>query len=143
VRRVRLIVRRRLPVRLPVRVSRSGAVSAELEVHMGEWITVAREGELAPGEGRQIELGEHAVALFNLDGELLAIDGSCPHQGGPLGQGLVGRDGTVTCPWHAWKFAIRDGSSPLDPRLRVRCHAVRIVDGEVQVEMDGEADGSR
>jgi NAD(P)H-dependent nitrite reductase small subunit len=107
---------------------------------MDRWITVATEGELASGQSREVELGECVLALWNVDGEHLAIDGACPHQGGPLAQGMLDRRGVVTCPWHAWRFNLRDGVSPKDPRLRVQCYPVRVVDGEVQVRV--ATDGS-
>ena len=44
-----------------------------------------------------------ARALFQVDGRFHALDGICPHQGGPLGRGTV-CGGIVTCPCHGWLF---------------------------------------
>ena len=48
------------------------------------------------------------VAVFYVDGEYHALDDTCPHQGGPLGDGKV-EDGCVYCPWHGWEFDIQTG----------------------------------
>ena len=52
-------------------------------------------------------------ALFNVDGTFYALDGVCPHQGGPLGSGEV-HNCIVTCPWHGWQFDVRTGQHQQD-----------------------------
>ena len=47
-------------------------------------------------------------AVFAVDGELHVTDGACPHNGGPLAEGLV-RDGVVTCPWHWYSYELATG----------------------------------
>ena len=34
--------------------------------------------------------------------------GMCPHQGGPLNEGLLGEN-TLTCPWHGCTFELDQG----------------------------------
>ena len=51
------------------------------------------------------------IAVFNIEGELYAISNICIHKGGPLSQGLL-NGYIVTCPWHGWKYSIKDGKSP-------------------------------
>ena len=51
------------------------------------------------------------IAIFNLDGKLYAISNVCVHKVGPLSQGIV-NDDIVTCPWHGWKYSMKDGKSP-------------------------------
>lgn len=48
------------------------------------------------------------MALFVDGGEVLCIQAFCPHLEGPLFQGSVVA-GTVTCPWHYWRFDLRSG----------------------------------
>src|SRR5206468_1919757 len=65
-------------------------------------VRVAAVGDVASGEGRVVEVEGKTLALFNVDGTYYAIDNSCAHRGGPLGEGEL--DGcVVTCPWHAWR----------------------------------------
>ena len=64
--------------------------------------------------------------------EVFAIDDVCPHMGASLSSGYV-EDGIVTCPWHAWRFRLKDGVWADNPRLKVGCYQVRIVEDDVQV----------
>ena len=71
--------------------------------------------------------GERIVAVFNVDGTFYALDGICPHQGGPLGKGsLCGS--IVTCPWHGFQFDVTTGQhqtsqSLVHPRFPVKVEA--------------------
>ena len=49
-----------------------------------------------------------SYAVFEVAGTLIVTDGACPHNGGPLGEGLV-RDGVVTCPWHWYSYELATG----------------------------------
>lgn len=97
-------------------------------------VRVAAVGELAPGEGRVVEVGGRILALFNVDGAYHCIDNACPHRGGPLGEGdLEGR--VVSCPWHAWRWDVTSGANTNNPAVRVAAYAVTVDDGAVFVEL--------
>ena len=101
---------------------------------MPNWIRVASHDECPPGEGREYVVEERIVALFNVDGELYALDGICPHQGGPLGKGdLAGC--IVTCPWHGFQFDVRDGQHQTSKQLRQPVLEVKVEDGDVYVDL--------
>jgi nitrite reductase (NADH) small subunit len=79
---------------------------------MANWTRLAPLGDCPPGESRELVVGDRIVALFNVAGTLYALDGVCPHQGGPLGKGkLCGQ--VVTCPWHGWQFNVATGRHQL------------------------------
>ena len=89
---------------------------------------VARVGEVAPGQARVVEIEGRTLALFNVDGRFYAIDNTCPHRGGPLGEGdLEGH--IVLCPWHAWRWDVTTGHNANNPAVKVACYPVS-VDGE-------------
>jgi nitrite reductase/ring-hydroxylating ferredoxin subunit len=100
-----------------------------------EWVAVAAVEALPPGAvvARMVRPTAE-VAVFNVDGELCAVDGACPHRGGRLADGLV-RDGTVTCPLHWFRFDLRTGEHIGDPGLRLTSYPVRVVDGTVEVRL--------
>jgi len=60
---------------------------------------IAETKDLPPGSGTIVEAGGRTLALFNVDGTFYAIDNTCLHRGGPLGEGDLD-DTIVTCPWH-------------------------------------------
>lgn len=94
---------------------------------MADFIRVADLDALPPGSSAAFPVGRFEVAVFNVGGELYALENSCPHQGGPIADGWV-EDRTVTCPWHAWCFDLRTGKMTLGdfawiPRFPVRSEA--------------------
>lgn len=101
---------------------------------MGEFQVVARTGDIPEGEGRAFAVSGRMVAVFLRDGQYHAINDSCPHMGASLATGWV-QDDQVTCPWHAWRFCITDGSWLDNPQsdLNTDCYEVRVVENEIQV----------
>ena len=91
-----------------------------------------------------------SVGVFNVGGEFFALRNACPHQGGPLCQGVlsglavpgapgeyryVRRGEILRCPWHGWEFDIRTGRSYVDPdTTRVRTYPVELVPGPLVAE---------
>ncbi len=101
---------------------------------MPDFVTVVQVADLAPGQGKVIDVGGVAVALFNADGAFYALDNTCPHRGGPLGEGLV-EGQAVTCPWHNWSFELKTGRHVATSKIRVACYPVRVVGSDVQVKL--------
>ena len=102
---------------------------------MGEFIKVARAGEIAPGEARAVEAGGKRIALFNIDGTFHAIDDTCTHRGGPLSEGMV-EGAQVTCPWHGAVFDITSGAVLGAPAPRdVERHTVRVNGDDIEIEV--------
>ena len=62
------------------------------------------------GEGRAVVADGVRIGIFRpRDGGVFAVQAECPHQGGPLTDGLLGGR-TVVCPLHEYKFDIQSGS---------------------------------
>lgn len=99
---------------------------------MAEFVSVAKTGDIQPGQSRTVTVGEKRIAVFNVEGTYYAIDDTCLHRGGPLGEGeLEGH--VVTCPWHGWKYDVKTGEMTLNPSARVSCYAARTEASEIQV----------
>lgn len=95
---------------------------------MSDYLKLCKINDIPEGEGRTLECGEESIAVFKVDGQFHAITNTCPHRGGPLGEGSL--DGAVvTCPWHGWQFDVTTGSSPVNPSARVPKFQVK-VDGD-------------
>ena len=58
---------------------------------------VASISDLGPGSCMKVEVGGRAIALFNGNGTVCALDNTCRHRGGPLGEGTLEGE-IVTCP---------------------------------------------
>lgn len=103
---------------------------------MSDFETVARTGDIPAGEGRAFRVQGRLIAVFFVDNQYSAIDDICPHMGASLSTGHV-EDGGVICPWHAWKFCIREGTWLDSPKsqLNVDKYEVRIQGDEIQVRV--------
>lgn len=93
---------------------------------------VAAIGDVPPGTAKVVQVNGKDVALYNIDGHFHATSNVCPHQGGPLGEGIV-EGSTVICPWHAWAFDVRSGVSPVNPRAKIETYPVRVSGQDVFV----------
>lgn len=102
---------------------------------MSHWIRITSLDECPEGSAQQFVAGEFIIALFRVEGELYALDGICPHQGGPLGKGAL-EGCIVTCPWHGFQFNVRNGQNVASPSLTHPQFAVKIEDGDVYVDID-------
>ncbi len=92
---------------------------------MGDFVRVASMSELAPGTARMVEVNGKEVAVYNVDGKVYATTNVCPHQGGPLAEGML--EGTsIVCPWHAWAFDVCTGTSPVNPRAKIETYPVKV-----------------
>lgn len=99
---------------------------------MARFHTVARVGEVPPGTNKVVSVSGRKIALFNVGGTFHAIDNTCPHQGGPLGEGFL--QGTiVTCPYHFWQFDVTNGSAPEFPEARVEQFEIQVEGDEIKV----------
>ncbi len=104
---------------------------------MGDFVKVATKEEVPEGEGKVVEVNGEKVALFQMQGEFYAIDNTCVHHGGPLGEGIL-EGATVTCPWHGWQYDITTGVSPVNPAARVSTYPVRVEGDDVLVAVEAE-----
>jgi nitrite reductase/ring-hydroxylating ferredoxin subunit len=120
-------------------------------------LVVARADEIAPGERKLVTIGGRSIGVFNVGGEYYALRNRCPHQGGPLCEGLQfaplraeepggpyarGDAGAIIrCPWHGWEFDLRTGRSWFDPqRTRVRAYQTRVRAGTELTEAELQAE---
>ena len=105
---------------------------------MAEFVTVAQVGSIAEGQGETFRVGDRLVAVFNESGRYFAIDDLCPHMGASLSAGEL-HDGTVVCPWHAWRFCIRDGTWCDNPRIKTDSFEVRVEGSAIQVKVEQDS----
>lgn len=83
--------------------------------------------------------GNDAIAVFRAeDDTVFALRDACPHQGGPLSQGIVSGSGAgvrVTCPLHGWNIALASGEACAPDEGCTARYATRVESGEVWVSL--------
>ena len=86
---------------------------------MARWVRAASVSDVPAGNSFGASVEGKDIGLFNVDGEVYAMDNLCPHRGAPLSDGRL--DGaTIVCPWHGWAFDVQKGALVMDPN---RCQA--------------------
>jgi len=89
-----------------------------------EWIKVLDDSlSLSEGSVMEVFAGARNLALSKVNGVICAIDGKCPHEGGPLGKGEI-ENGHVTCPWHGYAFQPCTGKDAFNPAKGVEVFPV-------------------
>jgi nitrite reductase/ring-hydroxylating ferredoxin subunit len=102
------------------------------------WTKLATIDELPIDSIIEAEHGGNLYAICNAGGEIRAMSGVCPHEGGPLGQGNVVQ-GMVVCPWHMWEFDSCSGACLVDDRMGIPIYRVKVEDSAVLVDLPDNA----
>jgi nitrite reductase/ring-hydroxylating ferredoxin subunit len=101
---------------------------------MADLVKVATLEEVPAGSAKSVEVKGSAIALYNVDGALYATTNTCPHRGGPLGEGEL--DSTrITCPWHGFQYEVTTGRCLTNPALSIPCYRVQVRGQDVLVEI--------
>ncbi len=110
---------------------------------MSTFVKVATQAELPMGGKKLVEVDGRAIAVFNVDGTLFAIDDVCTHDGGPLAEGeLIGCE--IECPRHGARFDVRTGLPLSMPAIEpVAVHAIDMRGEDVFVAIDDSGSASQ
>jgi nitrite reductase/ring-hydroxylating ferredoxin subunit len=76
------------------------------------YVPVARVGELATGDIKEVDLGGRQVLLTNVEGKYFAFSRQCPHEGADLKTGTI-EGGKVRCTNHNYCFDLQTGECVL------------------------------
>jgi nitrite reductase/ring-hydroxylating ferredoxin subunit len=98
------------------------------------YISVASIDDFPPGSAKLLETDSLEIALYNVEGAVYATSNVCPHQGASLADGELNGE-EILCPWHRWCFNVKDGVSPLNPRLKVKTYAVKLEGKKILIDL--------
>ena len=104
---------------------------------MGQFVKVGTKADFEDLEGgKLVEAGGQKIAIFDLGGNLYAVENTCPHRGGPLAEGITAGE-EVICPWHGSRFNVKTGAVMTPPAQQgVKSFPVRITGDDVEVEIE-------
>jgi nitrite reductase/ring-hydroxylating ferredoxin subunit len=94
----------------------------------------AKTDEIPAGSIREFQVEGKTLAIANVGGKFYAINNTCLHRGGPLGEGeLEGK--IVTCPWHGWQYDVTNGKLTMNPSAGVECYGTEVKGEDIWVEL--------
>lgn len=101
-----------------------------------DWSAVAPSVDIDEDATLQVSVAGQRLCLYNLGGDIYATDDECTHGKASLAEGLIVDGGQIECSLHEGRFDIRTGKAVAPPCKRdLRCHAVRVQDGMVYVQL--------
>jgi 3-phenylpropionate/trans-cinnamate dioxygenase ferredoxin subunit len=103
---------------------------------MSDWTDVALLKDFPPGTRQVVDVDSAQVAVFNLGGQLHAIEDICTHDGGELASGELENE-VIICPRHGAHFSIITGEVLGPPAYEaVHVFPLRVEGGVIQVRDD-------
>ena len=99
------------------------------------FVAVANVDDVAPGQVREVQVGDHDLAVYNVGGQIFVTTNVCTHDEAYLSDGeLFGH--VVECPLHGARFDVRTGKALSLPAVYpLKTYEVRVEDGKVQVRL--------
>ena len=99
---------------------------------MSDFVRICSVSDL-PKEDRVKEItapNGRPLCFARVKGEVTAMDNECPHNGGPLAEGMI-EEGRVICPWHGWAFDRHTGVADHSPSAVVEVLELKIEGDDV------------
>jgi nitrite reductase/ring-hydroxylating ferredoxin subunit len=120
---------------------------------MAQEVLVCRSDAVEDGRVCVVDVGNIEIGLIRHKGACYAYRNICPHQGGPVCEGLrmpqvkdvIDADGRfvqqtfdendihIVCPWHGYEFHLTDGVHVADKNVRLTKYAVSEREGNIYV----------
>ncbi|NOD35065.1 MULTISPECIES: nitrite reductase small subunit NirD [unclassified Ruegeria] len=98
------------------------------------WIDIGHIDEVPLRGARLVKTHIGCIAVFRTaEADVYAATNSCPHNGGPLSEGIV-HGQSVTCPLHNWVFDLNTGEAQGADDGRITTYPVRLEDGRILLD---------
>jgi nitrite reductase (NADH) small subunit len=98
------------------------------------FVKIAFQADLpAVNEVKEFPCGDKMICVSNVNGKIGAMDNTCLHRGGPLGEGVI-EGGKVICPWHGWAWDPKTGEAQA-PGAKLAVYPVKVEGGDALVEV--------
>ena len=102
---------------------------------MSDFVRICSQAELpASSMVKEFLVDGRALCVANVDGGICVLDGTCPHEGGPLGEGSI-EGGKLVCPWHAYAFDVHTGANEDDPDVNADVLEAKVENGELRAKL--------
>jgi methionine sulfoxide reductase heme-binding subunit len=121
---------------------REAKMDKELATDSVDFVDACSVDEIPERRACIATISGERVAIFKYNGKISAVSNVCRHQNGPLGEGQIGDDGCITCPWHGFQYQPETGASPPPFTEKVPTFHTKIENGRVLVNKNPEKAGT-
>ncbi len=109
-------------------------MSKPLQIIDSEWVDVGPLDAIPQRGARVVKTPLGCVAVFRTaEDQVFALEDRCPHQGGPLSEGIV-HGASVTCPLHNWVISLETGEAQGADEGRTLSVAARVEGGRILLD---------
>src|SRR5580698_2628434 len=98
------------------------------------FVLAAKTTDVATGTVHEFHVSGKPVALANVAGKFFAINNTCLHRGGPLGQGSL-QGSIVTLPRPGREYDVTTGKLLQNPSMGVACYPTEVRGEEIFVDI--------
>lgn len=91
--------------------------------------------DLFEGDMMGVKINGYELVILNVEGDIKAYYGLCPHALGRLGEEGIFDDGRLVCGVHLWEFDAKTGASINPCGAKLPSFPVHIEDGKIYVEL--------
>lgn len=100
---------------------------------MSDFVAIAAEDELKPGQMKRVVVASKRLLLCNSNGALYCVDEMCSHEDYSLYLGCI-KDDKIKCSLHGSYFDLRTGQAICEPAdAPIRTYLVKLEAGRVWV----------
>jgi 3-phenylpropionate/trans-cinnamate dioxygenase ferredoxin subunit len=89
--------------------------------------------EIQPGRNKSVRIGLRRIVVFNVDGDLHALEDACAHMKAPLSNGRL-KGAEITCSWHGWTYDVTTGQRKGKDQGCVRTFSLKVESGTIMVD---------
>ncbi|MEO1087617.1 MAG: NifU family protein [Acidobacteriota bacterium] len=108
-----------------------GGLGRAKEAH--GWCQGPSVDEISPAKPYRLDVDDKSVVLIRRGNRIQAFRNECAHQGLPIDGGSIDEDGTLTCPWHGFRFDAISGECMTSPAAQLEPLPLRIEDRTIWV----------
>lgn len=101
---------------------------------MSDFVDVASIDHVISGTGALVNVSGTAVALFNVNGQIFAIDDRCVRCGSSLAAGKL-QSTVISCSGCDWQYDVTTGCLNGLPALRTETFQVKLVNARILIAM--------
>ena len=91
---------------------------------------IANLDDIPVGSSKLVMVDDIPIALFNINGRIIAWDNRCPHRGASLSDGIISEK-TIQCKYHLWEFDVSNSCSVANRKIKIKTFTVSVRNKDV------------